>query len=93
MELAEPSIGTAFDRCVERGAQSVAVAPLFLFKGRHVQEDIPALVKEAAERHPGESFTIAEPIGMHPLVASALDQQLSKALTENTDVAGAGGEA
>ena len=30
MELAEPSIATAFARCVERGATTVVVFPYFL---------------------------------------------------------------
>jgi sirohydrochlorin ferrochelatase len=30
MELAEPSISTAFDRCVERGATMVVIQPYFL---------------------------------------------------------------
>jgi hypothetical protein len=35
MELAEPSIGTAFKRCVEQGATRVIICPYFLFPGRH----------------------------------------------------------
>ena len=35
MELAEPSIGTAFDRCIERGARLVVIHPYFLLPGRH----------------------------------------------------------
>src|SRR5690606_11194870 len=38
MELAEPSIATAFDRCVQRGAKRVVVAPYFLAPGRHWNE-------------------------------------------------------
>ena len=35
------------------GATTVAVSPFFLSPGRHWQEDIPTLVKEAADKHPG----------------------------------------
>ena len=51
MELAPPTIAEAFGRCVERGATLVVVAPFFLSPGRHWQEDIPALVDEAAQQH------------------------------------------
>ena len=44
MELAEPSIGTAFDTCVTRGARTVVVSPYFLVPGRHWTQDIPSLV-------------------------------------------------
>ena len=50
MELAEPSIATAFRQAVERGAQLVLVFPYFLAPGRHWQQDIPRLVAEACNR-------------------------------------------
>ena len=53
MELAEPSIGTAFDRCVAAGAATVVLAPYFLGPGTHWDRDIPALAAGAAARHPG----------------------------------------
>jgi len=49
MELAKPSIATAFERCVRRGAELVVVFPYFLAPGRHWDQDIPALSAEAAE--------------------------------------------
>src|SRR6478735_7812030 len=53
MELAEPSIATAFARCVERGATTVVVFPYFLLPGRHWDEDIPRLAALAAKDYPG----------------------------------------
>ncbi|WP_217912762.1 CbiX/SirB N-terminal domain-containing protein [Miltoncostaea marina] len=72
MELAEPSIQTAFDTCVERGATTVVVAPYFLLPGKHWTEDIPALVAAAAARHPGVSYLVAAPFGLHPLMAEVV---------------------
>src|SRR5687767_6292475 len=48
MELAEPSIATAYARCVERGAERVVVCPFFLGPGKHWQFDIPRLTADAA---------------------------------------------
>eukprot|EP01033_Poteriospumella_lacustris_P010875 gene10875-7734_t len=48
MEMAEPSIAQAYGKCVSRGAEHVVVHPFFLSQGRHVQDDIPQLVQEAA---------------------------------------------
>ena len=53
MELAEPTIGQAFARCVERGARLIIVHPFFLLPGRHWREDIPRLTREAAAQHAG----------------------------------------
>jgi len=68
MELAEPSIATAFDRCASRGATHIIVAPYFLGPGRHWDADIPNLTADAAKRHPGATFKVAAPIGLHPLM-------------------------
>lgn len=63
MELAEPSISTAFRRCVEQGATSIICHPYFLSKGRHVVKDIPFLVNEAAKDFPFIKYSITEPLG------------------------------
>ena len=55
MELAEPSIATAFDACVAAGATTVVVAPYFLGPGRHWDSDIPALAAAAAAVIPGSA--------------------------------------
>ena len=41
----------------------MVIAPYFLSRGRHIQEDIPALVREAQAKHPGLRCIIAQPIG------------------------------
>ena len=41
----------------------MVIAPYFLSRGRHIQEDIPALVREAQAQHPGLQCIIAQPIG------------------------------
>lgn len=66
MELAEPSIATAFDRCVQRGAKRVIVFPYFLSPGRHWTEDIPALVAAAVRKHTGIEWLVTAPFGLHP---------------------------
>ena len=68
MELAEPSIATAFGRCVDQGASEVVVLPYFLGPGRHWTTDIPALTAAAAARHSGVSFRIAPTLGLDDLM-------------------------
>jgi sirohydrochlorin ferrochelatase len=53
----------AAGRCVAAGATHVVVAPYFLSRGRHIQDDIPALVADARAQHPGVQFSVAAPIG------------------------------
>src|SRR5262245_61373246 len=61
MELAEPSIATAFDRCVDQGATMVVVYPYFLLPGRHWDQDIPRLAAAAARQHPGVCYLVTAP--------------------------------
>ena len=80
MELAEPSIATAFARCVERGATTVVVFPYFLLPGRHWNEDIPRLAAEAARQHSGIRYLVTAPFGLHPLMAEVIRQRIEHCL-------------
>lgn len=72
MEIAEPTIAGAFTRCVEQGASRVVVHPFMLAPGRHVTEDLPRLVAEAAAAHDGVTFAMAAPLGSHAGVIDAV---------------------
>ena len=89
MELAEPSIATAFARCVQQGAASIVVSPYFLSPGRHWHSDIPRLASEAARAHEGISYLVGAPIGLHPMmvqvVQSRIDHCLQHAVGEAPD--------
>ncbi len=76
MELAEPSIATAFARCVQRGARHVIVCPYFLLPGKHWTQDIPALTRQAAANHPGIRFMVTAPIGLHPMMLDVIQSRI-----------------
>ena len=80
MELAEPSIATAFDRCVAQGATSVVISPYFLLPGRHWNQDIPELAAEAATKHPGVRYLVSAPLGLHPLMAQVVGSRVEHCL-------------
>jgi sirohydrochlorin ferrochelatase len=80
MELAEPSIGQAFDACVAGGATSVVIVPYFLWPGSHWDHDIPALAAEAAARHENVDYLVAAPLGPHPLLATIVEQRIGHCL-------------
>lgn len=64
MELCEPSIATGFASCVEAGATEVVVFPYMLSPGRHSTSDIPRMVAEVAESHPGVTFSVTPAFGI-----------------------------
>ncbi|MGB3052774.1 MAG: CbiX/SirB N-terminal domain-containing protein [Polyangiales bacterium] len=82
MEIAEPTIAEGFARCVEQGATKVVVHPFMLSPGRHVTEDLPRLVAEAAAPHQGVRFSMAAPLGSHSGVIDAVIERCQSALPD-----------
>ena len=84
MEIAEPTIQTAFDRCVECGAKLIVIHPYFLAPGRHWKKDIPNLAAKAAERHPRIEHLVTAPLGLHPLMSKIMQKRIEDCLTQNS---------
>lgn len=76
MELCEPSIATAYDRCVARGATYVVVCPFFLGPGKHWTSDIPRLAAEAAAQHPGTRYHVTMPLGIDDLILDLIEKRV-----------------
>src|SRR4051812_17388856 len=77
MELAEPSIATAYGRCAARGATRIVVCPFFLGPGKHWTGDIPRLAAEAAAKHPGTRYHVTMPLGIDELILELLFKRAS----------------
>ncbi len=84
MELAEPSIQTAFDRAVQQGASLIVVHPYFLSPGRHWHQDIPRLAAEAARRHAQIRYLVTAPLGLHALMLQIIQDRIIQCLTRST---------
>jgi sirohydrochlorin ferrochelatase len=85
MELAQPSIASAFDACVAAGAETVVIAPYFLWPGNHWDRDIPALAAEASTRHPDVRYLVAAPLGPHPLLGDIVDDRVRHCFAHAVD--------
>jgi sirohydrochlorin ferrochelatase len=85
MELAEPSIATAFAQCVQRGAKRVVVCPFFLGPGKHWTQDIPRLTAEAAAKFPGTTYHVAPTLGIDDLILDLLDKRAEHCTTHHYD--------
>ncbi len=72
MEIAEPSIATAYARCVDRGATRIVVVPFFLGPGKHWTSDIPGLTAQAATAHPQTTYHISPYLGIDDLILDLL---------------------
>jgi sirohydrochlorin ferrochelatase len=78
MELNEPAIPEAIERCVAQGVRAVRAVPYFLHTGAHVQEDLPELLRAAAARHPDVSFSLGEYIGASPLLGRIILERVKE---------------
>jgi sirohydrochlorin ferrochelatase len=76
MELAEPSIATAYERCVARGATRIVVCPFFLGPGKHWTADIPRLAAEAAAKNPNTEYHVTMPLGIDELILELLAKRV-----------------
>ena len=69
LEIESPGIPEGIDICVAKGATQVIVLLNFLNSGRHVNNDIPEIVRQAGQKHPHVCFSTTGPVGQHPRVA------------------------
>jgi sirohydrochlorin ferrochelatase len=65
MEIAEPTLLQAVQKCVGRGAAQIIVAPYFLSNGKHMKVDIPEQISEARARFPSVDIRCADAIGAY----------------------------
>lgn len=66
LELMTPSLHDAVQALVQQGHNAIRVVPMFLGIGRHAREDLPALIGELRERHPGLHLALEPAIGEQP---------------------------
>ena len=63
LELTEPSIPNAIDQLITDGATEIIILPYFLSAGRHVHEDIPAIIEAKQNQHENVKFQMAPYLG------------------------------
>src|SRR5262249_27520870 len=56
LELAEPTIDRAADRCITQGANVIVLVPYFLSAGVHVQRDLNGIKRRLGERYAKVTF-------------------------------------
>jgi sirohydrochlorin cobaltochelatase len=79
LEFAQPVIGAGIDRCVARGARTIAVLPGMLMAAGHAKNDIPSEVHDARRRHPDVRFHYGRHLHFHPKVLELCRLRLEEA--------------
>lgn len=63
LELIPPTLEDAVQQALDGGAQSILIYPFFLNSGKHVEQDIPAIVGDFQARYPDRGFEVARHFG------------------------------
>ncbi|WP_233518451.1 sirohydrochlorin chelatase [Streptomyces corynorhini] len=79
LDFDAPSVPEALDRLAGRGVRDVVAVPLLLTRAFHATSDIPAVLREAAHRHPRLRIRQAGVLGPAPLLTEALERRLYEA--------------
>ena len=68
LEIMQPDLAGAADQLIAAGCRSLRIVPVFLGQGRHVREDLPAMVATLAARHPAIAIALVTTVGEHDAV-------------------------
>jgi sirohydrochlorin ferrochelatase len=89
LELAEPSISQGFKACIQKGATSISVVPVFLLSANHVKIDIPKELQLLQSQHPEIEVIKGQAFGVHEAISHLLWEKITKrvaSLSENTNI-------
>ena len=79
LDVSSPDIPSGIETCILQGAREVLVLLNFLNSGKHVDQDIPAIIKKAQEAHPGIKFSLSKPVGQHPGISDLFLKMVKEA--------------
>ena len=72
LELMQPGIQECLTSLVKQGVKRVSVVPIFLATGRHLREDLPALIAPIQKQFPDLVIKVTAPIGDIPEFQAAI---------------------
>lgn len=76
LELAEPSIAKGFEACIQKGATSISVIPVFLLSANHIKTDIPKKLHHLKNQYPGVDVIFGRPFGVHEAIPHLLWEKI-----------------
>jgi sirohydrochlorin cobaltochelatase len=74
LEMCGPDLPTAVEAAMAKGAARVRVLPLFFGMGKHAREDLPVLLQQLGQQHPGVRCECLPAAGEDPRLADLLAQ-------------------
>ncbi|PLS18296.1 sirohydrochlorin chelatase [Bacillus sp. M6-12] len=89
LELADPNIEAAFQRCIERGATRIHALPVLLLTAAHAKEDIPTELSRIHKYFPEVELRYGRPVGVDSNMVDILVEKIQatgEALTADSMV-------
>ncbi len=78
MQFLGPTFDEVFDQCRVDGAKRIIVIPYFLHVGVHMQEDIPAMLREKADLHPEIEIILGKNLGYDERLADIVIRRITE---------------
>ncbi|MEJ2093759.1 MAG: CbiX/SirB N-terminal domain-containing protein [Gammaproteobacteria bacterium] len=78
LEVCEPSLATAVESVVKKGAKEIFVYPYFLNSGNHVQRDIPGMIEELNTTHSSCDIHMLTHFGKQEDIATLITRHVSQ---------------
>jgi sirohydrochlorin cobaltochelatase len=72
LELCAPDLPFSVHELLQLGVSAITVVPMFLGMGKHAREDLPRLLAELAQQHPGVRFSVRPAVGEDPAMIALL---------------------
>lgn len=91
LELTEPTIPDALDRCIAAGVTAIHALPVFLTRGRHATVDVPTYLETFRAAHPEIRIRYGQCLGMDDRIIEVLSERMIQAWPQ-TQVAGGTGQ-
>jgi len=78
LEISSPQIDSAVADLIDEGATEIKVFPYFLSAGTHVVNDIPRIIREERDAHPGVHLEILPHMGALQGISTLILSQIYK---------------
>jgi sirohydrochlorin cobaltochelatase len=82
LELMSPRLPEQVAELAARGVEDVTVVPVFLGQGGHVLRDLPLILDEMLQAHPGMAIHAVGAVGEDPTVLQAMTDYCLKSVSD-----------
>lgn len=78
LQFNKPDLPEALDGVIAQGAKKIVIVPFFLYNGIHMQEDIPAVIRQEKEKFPDVDIVLANHLGADPRLVDIVLERIEE---------------